>query len=74
MIFYMGFQSFYLVFQLIHCIFIKTEPQRYSLRSRRLEVVAQEKTGAQEGDTPWRAPVVSFAHYFQAPATQAMAL
>ena len=38
---------------------------------------AQEKTGAREGDTltprvfPSRAPVLSFAHYFQAPATQA---
>jgi len=30
---------------------------------------AQEKTGAGEGDT--RAPVLSFAHYFQAPARQA---
>ena len=39
---------------------------------------AQEKTGAREGDTrdtpcvsPSRAPVLSFARYFQAPATQA---
>ena len=32
---------------------------------------AQEKTGAQEGDTSSRAPVLSFAHHFQAPATQA---
>ena len=45
---------------------------------------AQEKTGAREGDTrgetegfltlrvsPSRAPVLSFTHYFQAPATQA---
>ena len=40
---------------------------------------AQGKTGAREGDTrgdtlrvsPSRAPVFSFAHYFQAPATQA---
>ena len=42
---------------------------------------AQEKTGAREGDTrrkrltprvsPSGAPVLSFAHYFQAPATQA---
>ena len=40
---------------------------------------AQEKTGARERDTrgerelnhPSRAPVLSFAHYFQAPATQA---
>ena len=37
---------------------------------------AQEKTGAREGETltprvsPSRAPVFSFAHYFQAPATQ----
>ena len=45
---------------------------------------AHEKTGAREGDmhdttghdtslvSPSRAPVLSFAHYFQAPATQAM--
>ena len=42
---------------------------------------AEEKTGAREGDTrrkrltprasPSHAPVRSFAHYFQAPATQA---
>ena len=32
---------------------------------------AQEKTGAREGDTFSRAPVLSFAHYFQAPAMQA---
>ena len=50
-----------------------------SLRSRRLEVVAlgssghKKKTGAWEGDTrvSSRPPVLSFAHYFQAPATQA---
>ena len=36
---------------------------------------AQEKTGVREEDTPSaspsRTPVLSFAHYFQAPATQA---
>ena len=40
-----------------------------SLRSRRLE-----KKRAREKETresPSRAPVLSFAHYFQAPATQA---
>ena len=48
-----------------------------SLRSRRLEAVGtkKNKTGAREGDTrrvsPSRAPVLSFTHYFQAPATQA---
>ena len=37
---------------------------------------AQEKTGAREGETltprvsPSRGPVLSFPHYFQAPATQ----
>ena len=44
-----------------------------SLRSRRLEV--KKKRAFREGDTPRvspsRAPVLSFAHYFQAPATQA---
>ena len=45
---------------------------------------AHEKTGAREGDThdttghdtslvsPSRAPILFFAHYFQAPTTQAM--
>ena len=51
-------------------------PLLLSLRSRRLEVVGKKTTGAREGDTPRmspsRAPVLSFAHYFQAPATQAM--
>ena len=49
-----------------------------SLRSRRLEVVAQEKTGAREGDTQvglafllLARPFFLCAHYFQAPATQA---
>ena len=47
-----------------------------SLRSRRLEAVGtKKKTGAREEDTrrvsPSRAPVLSFTHYFQAPATQA---
>ena len=53
-----------------------------SLRSRRLEVVGTRKNGCArrrhargEGDSPLaclpRAPVLSFAHNFQAPATQA---
>ena len=44
------------------------------LRSRRLEEVG-EKENACEKETrasPLRAPVLSFAHYFQAPATQAI--
>ena len=47
-----------------------------SLGSGRLEVVGTRKTGAREGETltprvsPSRAPVLSFSHYFQAPATQ----
>ena len=49
-----------------------------SLRSRRLDVVGTRNTGAREEDTltprvsPLCAPVLSFAHYFQAPAMQAM--
>ena len=48
-----------------------------SLRSRRLEVVGtsgHKKRRAREKETresPSRAPVLSFARYFQAPATQA---
>ena len=47
-----------------------------SLRSRRLGVVGTRKNGrARRGLTPCvspsRAPVLSFAHFFQAPATQA---
>ena len=50
-----------------------------SLRSRRLEAVGTRKKGARERDTrgdtlrvsPSRVLVLSFAHYFQAPATQA---
>ena len=48
-----------------------------SLRSRRLEVVGTRKKWAREKVTrescvsPSRAPVLSFARYFQAPATQA---
>ena len=47
-----------------------------SLRSRRLGVVGTRKNGrARRGLTPRvspsRAPVLSFAHFFQAPATQA---
>ena len=41
----------------------------HSLRSRRLEVVGIRKNG--RGVSPSRAPVLSFAHNFQAPATQA---
>ena len=40
-------------------------PLRGPWRSRRLEVVGTRKNG------PSRAPVLSFARYFQAPATQA---
>ena len=46
----------------------------FSLRSRRLEVVGTKKQRAREKETrvsPSRAPVLSFARYFQAPATQA---
>ena len=50
-------------------------PLKISLRSRCLEVVGTRKNGAPEGDTPRvspsRAPVLCFAHYLQAPATQA---
>ena len=55
-----------------------------SLRSRRLEVVGTRKKRAREKETregrgssltprvsPSRVPVLSFAQYFQAPATQA---
>ena len=52
---------------------------RDSLRSRRLEVVGTRKNGRARKETregtprafPSRTPVLSFAHYFQAPATQA---
>ena len=59
------------------------ENTEISLRSRRLEVVGTRKNGRAkrrhargEGSltphvSPSRAPVLSFAHYFQAPATQA---
>ena len=43
-----------------------------SLRSRRLEVVGTRKNGRARRRHPSRASVLSFAHYFQAPATQAM--
>ena len=50
----------------------------YSLCSRRLEVVGTRKKRAREKETregtrvsPSRAPVLSFTHYFQAPATPA---
>ena len=42
-----------------------------SLRSRRLEVVGARKNGCTRGR---RAPVLSSAHYFQGPATQAIFL
>ena len=56
--------------------------RRYSssLRSRRLELVGTRKNGSARrrharGEvarvSPSRAPVLSFAHYFQVPATQA---
>ena len=61
--------------------------RQLSLRSRRLEVVGTRKNGRAKrrharggGDressltprvSPSRAPVLSFTHYFQAPATQA---
>ena len=49
-----------------------------SLRSRRLEVVGTRKNGRARRSTPCvspsRAPVLSFARYFQAPATQARRL
>ena len=43
-----------------------------SLRSRRLEVVGERENGRARGVrvSLSRAPVVSCAHYFQAPATQ----
>ena len=43
----------------------------FSLRSRRLEVEGTRKNGRARV-SPSRAPVLSFAHYFQAPATQAI--
>ena len=46
----------------------------FSLRSRRLEVVGTTKNGRARSSpcvSPSRAPVLSFARYFQAPATQA---
>ena len=50
-------------------------PLKISLRSRRSEVVGTRKNGTAEGETPRvspsRAPVLSFVHYLQAPATQA---
>ena len=48
----------------------------FSLRSRRLEVVGPRKNGRARRTpcvSPSRAPVLSFARYFQAPATQASA-
>ena len=48
-----------------------------SLRSRRLEVAGERENGRARGRharSPSRAPVFSWAHYFQAPATQANTL
>ena len=52
-------------------VFYKSEDfgLEYSLRSRRLEVVGTRKNGRV---SPSRAPVLSLARYFQAPATQAI--
>ena len=52
----------------------------FSLRSRRLEVVGERENERARGRhargrvSPSRAPVFSCAHYFQAPATQAIQL
>ena len=48
-------------------------PRFSSLRSRRLEVVGARKNGRARGRHAL-APVLSCAHYFQAPATQATVL
>ena len=51
--------------------------QNYSLHSMRLELVGTRKNGRPRGSSltsrvsPSRAPVLSFAHYFRAPARQA---
>ena len=44
------------------------EGSEHSLRSRRLEVVGERENGYARGS---HTPVFSYAHYFQAPATQA---
>ena len=53
----------------------KRRPLCFSLRSRRLEVVDTRKNGRARRRhpcvSPSRAPVLSLARYFQAPATQA---
>ena len=49
-------------FDINHCILS-------SLRSRRLKVVGEKENGRV---SPSRAPYLSFAHYFQAPVTQAI--
>ena len=49
-------------FDINHCILS-------SLRSRRLKVVGEKENGRV---SPSRAPFLSFAHYFQVPATQAI--
>ena len=46
----------------------RLEGTKYSLRSRRFEVVGEREKGRATGR---HAPVLFFAHYFQAPATQA---
>ena len=45
-----------------------------SLRSRRLEVAGERENGRAKGRHARVAPVFSCAHYFQAPATQAIPL
>ena len=52
---------------------ISSNTNNNSLRSRRLEVAGERENGRARGRhaTPSRVPVFSWAHYFQAPATQA---
>ena len=55
--------------------FLKKLNPLFSLRSRRLEVVGTRKNGGARrrhpSSAPSRVPVLSFTHYFQAPARQA---
>ena len=75
MIFYMGIQKFLFTFFNIYILSLsRLNRSVVAYVAGAWRQWAQEKTGAREGDTPSRAPVLSFAHYFQAPATQAMAL
>ena len=81
MIFYMGIQKFLFTFFNIYILSLsRLNRSVVAYVAGAWKQWAQEKTGAREGDTltprvsPSRAPVLSFAHYFQAPATQAMAL